>query len=97
MKRVGILLSGRGSNFEAIARNVQAGRLPCEIAYVFSNKADAPGLALARELGFSHGHIPSAGVERSAFDNRVAKLLIDHRIDWICLAGYMRFLTGGFV
>ena len=61
MKRVGILLSGRGSNFEAIARNVQTGRLACEIAYVFSNKADAPGLALARELGLPHGHISSAG------------------------------------
>lgn len=97
MKRVAILLSGRGSNFEVLASNVANGRLPCEIGYVFSNKADAPGLASARELGLPHGHISSAGIERTAFDIQVAELLSKHRIDWICLAGYMRFLSGGFV
>ena len=97
MKRIAILLSGRGSNFEAIVRNVRNGQLDCEIAYVFSNRADAPGLATARQFGFPAGHLASAGVERTAFDEQVAKLLQQHKIDWICLAGYMRFLTGGFV
>ena len=97
MKRIAILLSGRGSNFEAIARNVQNGTLDCEIGYVFSNKADAPGLALARGLGLPAGHIASAGMERTAFDAQVAQLLHRQEVDWICLAGYMRFLTGEFV
>ncbi len=95
--RLGILLSGRGSNFEAIASNVLADRLDCEIGFVFSNKPDAPGLARARELGLPCGSIPSAGVERTAFDTQVADLLEAHRVDWVCLAGYMRFLSGGFV
>lgn len=97
MKRLGILLSGRGSNFEAIARNVLSGRLPCEIGFVFSNRPDAAGLARARELGLPCGSIPSAGVERAAFDAQVADLLRQHRVDWVCLAGYMRLLSGGFV
>ena len=96
-KRLGILLSGRGSNFEAIARNVLAGKLDCEIGFVFSNKPDAPGLALARELGFAVGSFPSKGMDRAAFDEQVAKMLEERRIDLICLAGYMRLLTGGFV
>lgn len=97
MKRIAILLSGRGSNFEAVARNVKAGRLSCEIGFVFSNKPDAPGLTTARDLGLPYGHIASAGVERTEFDRQVASLLVKERIDWICLAGYMRFLSGGFV
>ncbi|HZQ52142.1 MAG TPA: phosphoribosylglycinamide formyltransferase [Bryobacteraceae bacterium] len=97
MKRLGILLSGRGSNFEAIARNVLSGRLPCEIGFVFSNRPDAAGLARARELGLPCGSIPSAGMERAAFDAQVVELLKQHRVDWVCLAGYMRLLSGGFV
>lgn len=95
--RLGILLSGRGSNFEAIAQNVLTGRLDCEIGFVFSNKPDAPGLARARELGFATGSIPSAGVDRAAFDGRVAGLLHEHGVDLVCLAGYMRLLSGKFV
>lgn len=95
--RLGILLSGRGSNFEAIARNVLNGKLPCEIAVVFSNKPEATGLQLARELGLPHAAIKSAGVERTAFDAQVAKLLKEHRVDWVCLAGYMRLLSSTFV
>ncbi len=95
--RLGILLSGRGSNFEAIARNVLDGHLDCEIGFVFSNKPDAPGLARARELSLPCGAIASAGLERTAFDAQVADLLREHRIDWLCLAGYMRFLSGQFV
>lgn len=97
MKRIGILLSGRGSNFEAIARNVQNGQLPCEIAYVFSNKADAPGLILAGELGLPCDHLPSTGVDRTSFDTQVAARLHERRVEWVCLAGYMRLLSGAFV
>jgi phosphoribosylglycinamide formyltransferase-1 len=91
------LLSGRGSNFEAIARNVADRKLDCEIGFVFSNKPSAEGLARARELGLPSGSIPSAGVERTAFDAQVTALLQQHKIDWVCLAGYMRLLSGGFV
>ncbi|HZS56163.1 MAG TPA: phosphoribosylglycinamide formyltransferase [Bryobacteraceae bacterium] len=97
MKRLGILLSGRGSNFEAIAQNVLGGRLDCEIGFVFSNKPNAAGLARARELSLPCGCIPSAGVDRVAFDLQVIDLLKQHNVDWVCLAGYMRFLSGGFV
>jgi len=95
--RLGILLSGRGSNFEAIAANVLAGTLACEIGFVFSNKPDAPGLARARALGLPSGSLPSAGVDREAFDEQVAKLLVENGVDLVCLAGYMRLLSGGFV
>lgn len=97
MKRLGILLSGRGSNFEAIAQNVLSARLDCEIGFVFSNKPNAPGLARARELGLPFGSIDSAGIERTAFDSQVVDLLREHRVDLVCLAGYMRFLSGQFV
>ena len=96
-QRLGILLSGRGSNFEAIARNVLGGTLDCEIGFVFSNKPQAPGLARARELGLPCGAIDSAGMERTAFDMQVTDLLREHGVDWVCLAGYMRFLSGQFV
>jgi phosphoribosylglycinamide formyltransferase-1 len=96
-QRLGILLSGRGSNFEAIARNVLSGRLDCEIGFVFSNKPHAPGLARARELGLPCGSIDSAGQDRAAFDAQVADLLHRNGVDWVCLAGYMRLLSGGFV
>ncbi|MDQ2774671.1 MAG: phosphoribosylglycinamide formyltransferase [Acidobacteriota bacterium] len=95
--RLGILLSGRGSNFEAIARNVSDGKLDCEIGFVFSNKPNAPGLVRARELGLPCGSIPSAGMDRTEFDRQVADLLEQHSIDLVCLAGYMRLLTGQFV
>jgi len=97
VKRLGILLSGRGSNFEAIAQNVLNGRLHAEIGFVFSNKPNAAGLARARELGLPCGSIPSAGMDRVGFDRQVVDLLQEYRVDWVCLAGYMRFLTGGFV
>lgn len=95
--RLGILLSGRGSNFEAIARNVRDGKLDCEIGFVFSNKPNAPGLAKAREWGLPCGSIPSAGRDRSEFDAEVVALLKQNGVDLVCLAGYMRLLTGGFV
>ncbi len=95
--RLGILLSGRGSNFEAIAQNVLGGRLDCEIGFVFSNKPSAPGLVRARELGLPCGSIQSTGADRAAFDAQVVDLLEKHQIDWVCLAGYMRLLSGQFV
>lgn len=97
MKRLGILLSGRGSNFEAIAQNVFNGKLDAQIGFVFSNKPKAAGLTRARELGFPCGSIPSAGMDRVDFDRQVVGLLQEYKVDWVCLAGYMRFLTGGFV
>jgi phosphoribosylglycinamide formyltransferase 1 len=97
VKRLGILLSGRGSNFEAIARNVLSGKLDAEIGFVFSNNPKAAGLARARELGFDCGSIASAGMDRVAFDLQVVDLLKEYNVDWVCLAGYMRFLSGGFV
>lgn len=95
--RLGILLSGRGSNFDAIARNVQTGVLPCEIGFVFSNRPSAPGLARARELGLPCASIDSAGRDRVAFDLQVVDLLKQHRVDLVCLAGYMRLLSSQFV
>jgi phosphoribosylglycinamide formyltransferase-1 len=95
--KLGILLSGRGSNFEAIARNVLAGKLDCEIGFVFSNKPNAPGLARARELGLPCGVIESAGRDRAGFDAEVADLLKENGVDLVCLAGYMRLLSGEFV
>jgi len=95
--KLGILLSGRGSNFEAIARNVLNGKLNCEIGFVFSNRPNAPGFVRAKELGFPCGCIPSAGRDRSEFDSQVANLLKENGVDLVCLAGYMRLLTGGFV
>ena len=95
--RLGILLSGRGSNFETIAENVLSGKLECDIGVVFSNKPAAPGLATARRLGFECDVIPSAGADRTYFDQQVLEILKRHCIDWVCLAGYLRILTGHFV
>lgn len=95
--RLGILLSGRGSNFQAIAKNVLAHRLKADIAIVFSNKAAAPGLAVAKELGLPTAFLSSAGVDRVQFDLQVAEILKSNGVDLVCLAGYMRLLSGGFV
>lgn len=95
--KLGILLSGRGSNFEAIAQNVASHKLNCEIGFVFSNRPNAPGLARAQQLGFPCGSIPSTGRDRTDFDREVAAILKERQVDLVCLAGYMRLLTGGFV
>ena len=97
MKRLGILLSGRGSNFEAIARNVQAGKIPAEIAVVISNKQEALGLVRAREMGLETRFIPSKGKEREAFDREVVAVLKEFQVDLVCLAGFMRILSPYFV
>ena len=98
MKNLGILLSGRGSNFEAIAKNVATGRIPdARIAVVISNRADAPGIENARELGLRSLIIPSQGKERAEHDREVVAALQKHKVDLICLAGYMRLLSPWFV
>ena len=97
MKKLGILLSGRGSNFEAIARNVQAGKIPAEIAVVISNKQEALGLVRAREMGLETRFIPSKGKEREAFDREVVAVLREFQVDLVCLAGFMRILSPYFV
>ncbi len=98
MKNLGILLSGRGSNFEAIAANVSAGRIPeAQIAVVISNKPDAGGLEIARRLGLTTLVIPSKGKERADHDREVVAALKKLKVDLICLAGYMRLLSPWFV
>ena len=97
VKNLGILLSGRGSNFEAIARNVQAGKIPAQIAVVISNREEAPGLALARQMNLETRFIPSQGKSREAFDREVVAVLKQFRVDLVCLAGFMRILSPYFV
>lgn len=98
MKNLGILLSGRGSNFEAIAKNVAAGRIPdARIAVVISNRADAGGMEIARKLGLSALVIPSKGKEREEHDREMVVALQQNKVDLICLAGYMRLLSPWFV
>lgn len=97
-KRLAILLSGRGSNFEALADSVAAGRIPnAEIALVLSNREGAPGLDRARERGLPAIVIPSKGLEREAYDKLVVAELQSRGVDLVCLAGYMRLLSAHFV
>jgi phosphoribosylglycinamide formyltransferase-1 len=96
--RLGILLSGRGSNFLAIAANIEQGKLRgCEIAVVISNKADAPGLEAARALGLKAVAIEAGGRKRAEHDAEIVACLRQHKVDLVCLAGYMRLLSAGFV
>ncbi len=97
MKRLGILLSGRGSNFEAIARSIQTGELDAEIAIVLSNRALAPGLEKARLAGLPASSLPSAGLSRETYDQQLIEALRPYEVDLVCLAGYMRLLTPTFV
>jgi phosphoribosylglycinamide formyltransferase-1 len=96
--RLGILLSGRGSNFLAIAESIREGRLKgVEVAVVISNVADAPGLKKARELGLANECFVSTGRKRSEHDADLTACLRAHRVDLVCLAGYMRLLSLGFI
>jgi phosphoribosylglycinamide formyltransferase 1 len=98
MKNLGILLSGRGSNFEAIAKNVAAGKIPnARIAVVISNKPDAGGLEAAKRMGLEALVIPSKGKPREEHDHEVVAALHQHKVDLVCLAGYMRLLSPWFV
>ncbi|HTP44508.1 MAG TPA: phosphoribosylglycinamide formyltransferase [Candidatus Acidoferrales bacterium] len=97
-KRIGVLLSGRGSNFEALAESIHAGRLPgAEIALAVSNREGAPGIEKARARGIATRVIPSKGLEREAYDRQVAAALQDAKVDLVCLAGYMRLLSPYFI
>jgi phosphoribosylglycinamide formyltransferase 1 len=97
-KRIGVLLSGRGSNFEALADSVGGGRLPgAEIAVVVSNREGAPGIEKAKERGIAARVIPSKGLERDVYDRQVVSVLREFQVDLVCLAGYMRLLSPFFV
>jgi phosphoribosylglycinamide formyltransferase-1 len=97
LKKLGILLSGRGSNFEAIADSIKAGRLNAEIAIVISNRADAPGLESAKRRGLNAVLIASKGRIREEHDADVIAALHHAQVDLICLAGYMRLLSPHFI
>jgi len=97
LKKLGILLSGRGSNFEAIADSIAARRLNAEIAIVISNRADAPGLESAKRRGLNAKLIPSKGRVREEHDAEVIAALQEAQVDLICLAGYMRLLSAAFI
>lgn len=97
MKRLGILLSGRGSNFEAIARNVAAGSIPAEIAVVIANRPEARGLETALRLGLNAVCIPSKGLDREIYDRMLLEELSRNAVDLVCLAGYMRLLSATFI
>jgi phosphoribosylglycinamide formyltransferase 1 len=97
-KRIAVLLSGRGSNFEALAESVAAGRIPnTEIALVVSNREGAQGIEKARARGLETCVIPSKGLEREAYDKLVVAALKEKKVDLVCLAGYMRLLSAYFV
>jgi phosphoribosylglycinamide formyltransferase 1 len=98
MHNIGILLSGRGSNFEAIAKNIASGQIPnARIAVVISNKPDAGGLETARRLGLTASVIPSKGKDREHHDRETVAALRENKVDLVCLAGYMRLLSPWFV
>ncbi|MDE3169377.1 MAG: phosphoribosylglycinamide formyltransferase [Acidobacteriota bacterium] len=97
-RRIGVLLSGRGSNFEALADSVAAGRIAnAEISIVLSNRDDAPGIAKAKARGIEARAIPSRGLEREAYDRLIVSALREKQVELICMAGYMRMVSAYFV
>jgi phosphoribosylglycinamide formyltransferase-1 len=96
-KKIGVLLSGRGSNFLAIADAIEKGRLQAEIAIVISNRADAPGLDAAKQRGLNAVLIPSKNRTREEHDAEMIHALTAAEVELICLAGYMRLLSSTFV
>jgi phosphoribosylglycinamide formyltransferase 1 len=97
VKRLAVLISGRGSNFEAIATNAARGTIPAEVAVVLSNRPAAPGLETARKLGIHSVTIPSKGLDREIYDRLLIDELDRYRVDLVCLAGFMRLLSGQFI
>jgi phosphoribosylglycinamide formyltransferase-1 len=97
MKKLGILLSGRGSNFMAIADQIEAGNLDAEIAVVISNRPDAAGLEVARQRGLNALILASKGVPREEHDQRMGDELEQAEVDFVVLAGYMRLLSASFI
>ncbi len=96
-KKLGILISGRGSNFEAIADSVSAGRIDAEIAVVISNRPEAAGLEIARRRGLNAVCLPSKGLDREVYDRMLAAELKKYPVDLVCLAGFMRLVSAYFV
>src|SRR3982075_3142523 len=97
-KRIGVLLSGRGSNFEALAESVAAGRIPdAHIAIVIANREGTQGIERASARGIATRVIPSRGLEREAYDRQIVSVLREFQVDLVCLAGYMRLLSPYFV
>jgi phosphoribosylglycinamide formyltransferase-1 len=96
LKRLGILLSGRGSNFEAIAENIERGSLNAEIAVVISNRAEASGIEIARRRGLPAVVLPSKNVPREEYDQRLVAELQNRGVELVCLAGFMRLLSAEF-
>jgi phosphoribosylglycinamide formyltransferase-1 len=97
MKRLGILLSGRGSNFEAIANAVALGEIRAEIAVVIANRPEARGLEIARQSGLNAVSIPSKGLDREIYDRMLLEELHKQRVDVVLLAGFMRLLSASFI
>ncbi len=97
MNRLGILLSGRGSNFCAIADSIASGRLDAHIAVVLSNRPEAPGIATARGRGIHAEILASKGLDREIYDRQLVAELRRNQVDLVCLAGYMRILSGYFI
>ena len=97
MKRLGILISGRGSNLEAIAANIAAGRLDAAISVVIGNRPEARGLETARLGGLNAVCLPSKGLDREIYDRMLMEELDRHGVDLVCLAGFMRLLSAGFI
>ena len=97
LKNLGILLSGRGTNFQAIADSCDAGRIAARIAIVISNRPEASGIEIARQRGLNALVIPSKGKQREEHDREVATALCGAQVDLVCMAGYMRLLSPWFV
>ena len=97
MTRIGVLLSGRGSNFQAIAGNVAAGRIPAEIAVVIGNRPEAGGLEAAKQFGLRAMSLPSKGLDREVYDRQLIAALGENQVEWVVLAGYMRILSAAFI
>lgn len=97
MKRLGILISGRGSNFQAISDSILNGRLDAEIAVVISNRESAGGLQIARDRGLNAVCLPSKGLDRTIYDLQLIQELRRNEIDLVCLAGYLRLLSTEFI
>jgi phosphoribosylglycinamide formyltransferase-1 len=97
VRRLGILISGRGSNFEAIAGQIDAGKLQAEIGVVISSRPDAQGLQTARARRIETASIPSKGLDREIYDRLLLQELQKRQVDFVCLAGFMRLLSAGFI
>lgn len=95
--RVGILISGRGSNMKALVEGSHAPDCPYEVVLVASNNPDAPGIAYARDQGIATFAQSHKGIDRAAFDALIARALRDAEVEWVALAGYMRLLSGEFI